>query len=103
MGVSTLASWLVLAICVAPAPAEPPRVVFDMPYAVSCRDVTPPEFAVANPGDKLVEIKLGISSLLQAAQEKGLAQYFLRLGPPSRTTPAPHRPPGAARPDWWAG
>ncbi|MBC7854130.1 MAG: hypothetical protein IAF94_11900 [Pirellulaceae bacterium] len=80
-----LAGWFVSASFAAPVIAELPRVVFDMPYAVSCRDVTPPEFATANPGDKLVEVKLGISSLLQAGKEKDLAQYFIRLETPQRT------------------
>lgn len=80
-----LATLFVLANFAAPALAELPRVVFDMPYAVSCRDVTPPEFAAANPGDKLIEVKLGISSLLQAGKEQDLAQYFIRLETPQRT------------------
>lgn len=85
MGVLILATLLALASIAAPAFAEPPRVVFDMPYAVSCRDVTPPEFAAANPQDKLVEVKLGISSLLQAGKEKDLSQYFIRMETPQRT------------------
>src|SRR4029077_17492802 len=85
------AGGLILAICFtlvdfsAPALAELPRVVFDMPYAVSCREVTPPEFAAANPGDKLIEVKLGISSLLQGGKEQDLAQYFIRVESPQRT------------------
>lgn len=80
-----LASLLVLVTFSASAFAEVPRVVFDMPYAVSCRDVTPPEFAASNAEDKLVEVKLGISSLLQAGSEKDLAQYFIRVEVPQRT------------------
>src|SRR5436190_21382814 len=80
-----LASLFVLASFAASAMAELPRVVFDMPYAVSCRDVTPAEFAAASPADKLVEVKLGISSLLQAGSEKDLAQYFIRVEVPQRT------------------
>ncbi|MCE9527142.1 MAG: hypothetical protein K8R36_13935 [Planctomycetales bacterium] len=80
-----LGGLLVVAIFAAPAQAQLPRVAFDMPYAVSCRDVTPPEFATANPGDKLIEVKLGISSLLQAGKEKDLAQYFIRMETPQRT------------------
>ena len=52
------------------APAEPPRVQFDMPFAVACRDVTPPEFAAANPGHKLVEAELAISSLLAGGRRR---------------------------------
>ena len=80
-----LASLFISANFASPALAQLPRVVFDMPYAVSCRDVTPPEFAAANPGNKLIEVKLGISSLLQAGKEKDLAQYFIRMETPQRT------------------
>ena len=80
-----LASLLTLANFAAPVFGQLPRVVFDMPYSVSCPDVTPPEFAAANPGDKLIEVKLGISSLLQAGKEKDLAQYFIRIETPQRT------------------
>ena len=84
-GVVFLASLLTLANFTAPAFGQLPRVQFDMPYAVSCPDVTPPEFAGDNPGDKLIEVKLGISSLLQAGKEKDLAQYFIRIETPQRT------------------
>jgi hypothetical protein len=82
LSIAALVTWANFA---APALAQRPRVVFDMPYAVSCRDVTPPEFAAANPGDKLVEVKLGISSLLQVGKEQDLAQYFIRIEVPQRT------------------
>lgn len=85
MSVVFLASLLTLANFAAPAFGQLPRVQFDMPYAVSCPEVTPPEFAAANPGDKLIEVKLGISSLLQAGKEKDLAQYFIRIETPQRT------------------
>src|SRR5439155_3951954 len=64
--------WLVLsAFMVFPASAaEPPRVQFDMPYAVACRDVTPADYSVSHPGHKLLEAKLEISALLVAGQEK---------------------------------
>jgi hypothetical protein len=80
-----LASLLILASCSTFAFGEVPRVVFDMPYAVSCKDVTPPEFNSSNPDDKLVEIRLGISSLLNAGSEKDLSQYFIRVEVPQRT------------------
>lgn len=82
---SVLLIFAALANFSGPAHAELPRVLFDMPYAVSCRDVTPPEFASANPGDKLIEVKLRISSLLQAGKEHDVAQYFIRAESPQRT------------------
>jgi len=81
--------WLALVSVLSAVPlagaAEPPRVHFDMPYAVACRDVTPPEYSKSHPGHKLVEAKLEISSLLTAGQEKDLTQYFIRVESPQRT------------------
>src|SRR5947209_2458466 len=65
--------------------AEAPRVRFDMPYAVACRDVTPAEFAETHPGYKLMEAKLEISSLLAGGQEKDLMQFFVRVESPAHT------------------
>jgi hypothetical protein len=67
------------------AVAEQPRVCFDMPYAVACRDVTPAEYTASHPGYKLMEVKLEISSLLMAGQEKDLTQYLIRVDSPQRT------------------
>ncbi len=79
-------SALVLAVLApAAALAEAPRVHFDMPFTVACRDVTPPEFAAANPSHKLVEARLEISTLLLAGQERDLAQLFIRIDSPDRT------------------
>ncbi len=76
--------WLVIAT--APlAAAEQPRVSFDMPYAVACRDVTPSDYSASHPGYKLMEAKLEISSLLTAGQEKDLTEYFIRVESPQRT------------------
>jgi hypothetical protein len=65
--------------------AEAPRIRFDMPYAVACRDVTPPTFADLYPGYKLMEAKLEISSLLAAGQERDLTQFFIRVESPAHT------------------
>jgi hypothetical protein len=64
------------------AAAEPPRVQFDMPFTVGCRDVTPADYSTKHPGHKLVEAKLEISSLLVAGQEKDLTEYFVRVESP---------------------
>ena len=58
---------------------------FDMPYAVACRDVTPPNYAELHPGYKLMEAKLEISSLLAAGQEKDLTQYLHSRRKPGNT------------------
>lgn len=66
------------------AAAEPPRVQFDMPYAIGCRDVSPPDYAAKQPGAKLIEAKFQISALLLAGQEQDLTQYFIRVELPNR-------------------
>src|SRR5947209_5383403 len=75
----------IMPLAPAVALAEQPRVSFDMPYAVACRDVTPAEYSASHPGYKLMEVKLEISSLLTAGQEKDLTQYFIRVESPQRT------------------
>src|SRR5689334_20658864 len=71
---------------VAPAiAAEPPRVQFDTPYVVACRDVTPANYVASHPGYKLIEAKLEISSLLVAGHEKDLTHYFVRVESPQHT------------------
>src|SRR5688572_20576391 len=72
--------WLALLVLfvASPAMAEAPRVQFDLPYTVACRDVTPPNFAAVNPEQKLVEVRLAISSLVVAGEERDLTQYFIR-------------------------
>ena len=67
------------------AVAEPPRVHFDMPLAIACREVASPEFAEANPGLKLVEARFEISSLLVAGKERDLTEYFIRIESPQRS------------------
>ena len=79
-----LAFLVVLSARVAIA-GEAPRVQFDMPYAVACRDVTPPTYAAANPGRKLVEARLAISSLLVAGEERDLTQFMIRVDSPMRS------------------
>lgn len=64
---------------------EPPRVQFDMPFAIACRDVSPCEYAAANPGRKLVEVRLPISSLLVAGKESDLTQFMIRVDSPLRS------------------
>jgi hypothetical protein len=86
--------WLLLSVSLGfasldissrPAYAEAPRVRFDMPYAIACRNVTPPEFTERHAGYKLLEGKLEVSSLLAAGHEKDLTQFFIRVESPAHT------------------
>jgi hypothetical protein len=67
------------------AAGEPPRVHFDMPFTIACRDVTPRDFAAAYPNQRLVEARFEISSLLLAGKEQDLTQIFVRIDSPERT------------------
>jgi hypothetical protein len=77
--------WPVVSLVPLVTRAEQPRVSFDIPYAVACRDVTPGEYSTSHPGYKLMEAKLEISSLLTAGQEKDLTEYLIRVESPQRT------------------
>jgi hypothetical protein len=76
---------LVLVLLPANVRAQSPRLHFDMPFTVACRDVTPPEFSVASPNQRLVEARFEISALLLAGRERDLSQFFIRIDSPRRT------------------
>lgn len=57
--------------------AEPPQVRFDLPALVAGRDVTPAAWQSRE--QKLVEIKLELSSLHQGGREEDLDHYFVRV------------------------
>ena len=67
------------------AKADAPRVQFDVPYVVTARDITCCEFELAYPHDKLIEIKLQVSSLLQEGNEADLRQYLFSIVSPQRS------------------
>ncbi len=67
------------------ANASPPRVAFDIDPLVACRDVTPPEFAKANPDERLVQADIQVSSLIRNGGEGDLIQYFYRVESPDGT------------------
>jgi len=61
------------------ARGTPPRVYFDLAPAVACQDVTPSEFAEANPDEKLVQATFEVSSLIRSGKEDDLIQFFYRV------------------------
>ncbi len=67
------------------ADASPPRVSFDIDPLVACRDVTPPEFAEANPDERLVQADFPVSSLIRNGGEGDLIQYLYRVESPEET------------------
>ena len=80
-----LLTLLVGAASAETAEAAAPRVHFDMPLVVACRDVTSPHFAAANPSHRLVEARLAISTLLLDGKEQDLTQLLIRIDSPQRT------------------
>ncbi|MEO8498110.1 MAG: hypothetical protein ABI614_23840 [Planctomycetota bacterium] len=67
------------------AAAKPPRVRFDTMPAVACRDVTDDEFTSINPGERLLEAKFEISSILDAGSEADLVEFFFRMTSPQQS------------------
>jgi len=62
-----------------------PRVQFDLHPLVACRDVTTEEFARSHPGDRLIEAKLHVSSLIKSGDEDDLIEFFYRIQSPRGT------------------
>jgi len=79
------AAWFVTFAWGHVSAGEPPRVHFDMPFTIACRDVTPRDFAAAYPNQRLVEARFEISSLLLAGREQDLTQIFVRIDSPERS------------------
>ncbi len=71
--------------CSSQASGETPQVYFDSAPVVACQDVTTDEFAAANPGEKMVEARIQVSSLIRSGREDDLLQYFYRVESPQQT------------------
>lgn len=52
------------------AVAAPPRVSFDLPPLASSRDVTPEEFAAANPNERWIEVRFPLSVFLSGNESE---------------------------------
>ena len=59
--------------------AGPPVVEFDTSETIGVEDVTTPEFAAANPREKLVEARFTISSLIRHGSDEGLVHFLYRI------------------------
>lgn len=80
-----LVSLVLSAASPSSALAGPPHVHFDAAYSVACRDVTPQDFAHANPLDRLIEARIDISALVKSGREDDLAEYYYLLRSPQHT------------------
>ncbi|MFV1964652.1 MAG: hypothetical protein ACC628_04465 [Pirellulaceae bacterium] len=65
--------------------AASPNVRFDTACVVACRDVSSEEFTAANPGERLLEVRLEVSSLIVHGAEENLLQYFYQFTSPNRS------------------
>jgi hypothetical protein len=74
---------LVMLAVVAVAPrckiARGTEVAFDLPSSIECRDVTPANFATANPTLKVVEAKVRISARLVEGTPAEIVEFFYVL------------------------
>ncbi|MFH1923282.1 MAG: hypothetical protein ABIP48_25755, partial [Planctomycetota bacterium] len=66
------------------ARAGPSKVGFDVSYCVECRDVTPAEFAEANPDGKIIEARFQVSTLIRRGQEKDIKELMYVISSPER-------------------
>ena len=73
------------AVLLTSSAAAAPRVSFDVGSSAACRDVTTPEFAKANSGERLVEARLSVSSLVQGIQPTDQLEFMIRLESPEHT------------------
>jgi len=70
---------LILAAAANASFAKAPRVEFDMPLVVACRDVTTDEFAMQHPEERLIQANFDISALLLAGAESDLLEFEYRF------------------------
>ena len=69
----------------AAAHAGPPKVGFDVSYSVECRDVTPQDFAEANPNSKIIEARFQVSALVRRGKEQDIKELmYVVLSPEKR-------------------
>jgi len=84
--VPAVAGLVVVALLAAPrnSSAGVPRLSFDVADRVSCREVTPPEFAISHPGDKLIEVVFEISALVQSGLERDVVHFLYTIESPEQ-------------------
>lgn len=82
--VATLVMGSVLHSAAPPACATSPKVVFDVSQTVECRDVTPPEFAQANPDEKVIEAEFQLSTLLLGGAQRDIDILIMTVLSPQR-------------------
>jgi hypothetical protein len=66
------------------AAAGGPRVEFDLAYTAECRDVTPDEFALTHPDERIIEAYFRISTLVSAGRERDLEELMITVNSSER-------------------
>lgn len=64
--------------------ATSPKVEFDVGYMVACRDVTPKEFAEANPNRKIIEARFRLSSWIKQGEQGDIRQFTYSIVSPRK-------------------
>ena len=63
----------------------PPRIEFDVPSIVSCRDITTDEFANTHSLEKLLEVRFNVSSLVSSGSDRCIRELFILAYSPERS------------------
>ncbi len=74
---------LLLPLLAGAAVAEDPEVQFDCDPAVVCRDITPVEFSLSNPDEKIIETTLRISTRMTEGAVEDLQELIYEIKSPS--------------------
>jgi hypothetical protein len=97
---SSLFFSLAMAACAAPAlraqTPPGPRVQFDAPYQIAVREIAAPA-QVVQPGEKLVEARFDVSSIVVAGNERDVTQFVFQLQSLQRTMQVHDYQPRSAR------
>ena len=64
---------------------SPHRVQFDVPVSVNCRDVTNEQFSSTHSQDKLLEIRMQVSSLFQNSTDQHFEEIFFLIHSPEKS------------------
>lgn len=72
-----------------------PRVQFDAPYAVAVRELPPAPGAL--PGEKIIEARIDVSSLISGGSEREVSQFVFQLQSLQRTMQVQDYQPRSAR------
>ena len=74
---------LLLPLLAGAAVAEDPEVQFDCDPAVVCRDITPVDFSLSNPDEKIIEATLRISTRMTEGAVEDLQELIYEIESPS--------------------